>query len=254
MHQTPPPDFPEESQTTSQQPFVMLDNAVRSPTMTYMLMGVTAAVYLLQLLSQNVYGFDVPAALGLKSNELIAAGQYWRLITPIFLHGSLMHIGFNMYALYVLGPGLERYYGHGRFLLLYLLSGFAGNVFSMIFTPQPSLGASTAVFGLLAAQGVFLHHNRDFFGGQRAQRAIINILVVAGVNFLIGLSPGIDNWGHLGGLLGGIIFAWFAGPLLRAQWRGLTPTLVDVRSSSQVLLAAAGDALLFAALAIISLP
>jgi len=159
-----------------------------------------------------------------------------------------MHIGFNMYALYILGPGLERFYGPWRFLLLYLLGGFAGNVFSMIFTPQPSLGASTAVFGLLAAQGALLYHNRDFFGGERTQRAIINIAVVAGINFLIGLSPGIDNWGHMGGLLGGLVFAWFAGPVLRLEWRGLTPVLVDARSSSQVLLAAVADALIFGSL------
>ncbi|NOX63612.1 MAG: rhomboid family intramembrane serine protease [Chloroflexi bacterium] len=248
MYQTTPPEPPDESVAAESPIHMTLGASGRSPRMTYAIMGVTVVVYLLQWLSENVYGFDLPAGLGIKSNELIAAGQYWRLITPILLHGSLMHIGFNMYALYILGPGLERFYGPWRFLLLYLLGGFAGNVFSMIFTPQPSLGASTAVFGLLAAQGALLYHNRDFFGGERTQRAIINIAVVAGINFLIGLSPGIDNWGHMGGLLGGLVFAWFAGPVLRLEWRGLTPVLVDARSSSQVLLAAVADALIFGSL------
>jgi rhomboid protease GluP len=109
-------------------------------------------------------GFDVPAALGMKVNELIIHGQIWRLITPVLLHGSILHLGFNMYALYILGPGLERFYGHWRFLTLYLLAGFAGNVMSFIFSPNPSLGASTAIFGLLGAQGVFLYHNRGIYG------------------------------------------------------------------------------------------
>ena len=85
--------------------------------------------------------------LGAKVNELILAGQVWRLITPILLHASILHIGFNMYALFVIGPQLERFYGHGRFLLLYLIAGFTGNVLSFVLSPNPSLGASTSVLG-----------------------------------------------------------------------------------------------------------
>jgi rhomboid protease GluP len=92
----------------------------------------------------------------------------WRLFTPLLLHGSIAHIGFNMYALFIIGPGLERYYGHLRFLVLYLLAGFAGNVFSFLFTPALSVGASTAIFGLVAAQGVFLYRHRQLFGAWRA--------------------------------------------------------------------------------------
>jgi rhomboid protease GluP len=137
-----------------------------------------------------------------------------------------------MYALYALGPTLEHFYGRLRFLGLYLLAGFTGNVLSLIMTPNPSLGASTAVFGLLAAQGVFLYRNRRFFvGGARAQ--LINIVVVALINFIIGTSPGIDNWGHLGGFVGGLVFAWFGGPVLGLADNGV----VDESRRSQVLLA-----------------
>ncbi len=220
----------------------------RGASVSYVLLGVTIVIYALQMLTEVGLGRDLPALLGIKADELIIAGQWWRLLTPVFLHGSLLHLGFNMYALYVLGPMLERYYGHIRFLALYLLAGFGGNVLSMIMTPAPSLGSSTAIFGLLAAQGVFLYQNRAFFG-DRARPALINILTVALINFIIGLSPGIDNWGHLGGLLGGLAFAWFAGPTLRVVSFGYDQTLVDGRDRNQALLAGLGVFLIFAALA-----
>ena len=185
----------------------------------------------------------------MKVNDLILAGQYWRLFTPMFLHGSILHLGFNMYALYIFGPGLERYYGHGRFILLFVLSGFAGNVFSFTFSASNSLGSSTAIFGLLAAEGVFLYLNQKVFGGV-ARRALNNIIMIAVVNLIIGLSPGIDNWGHMGGLVGGAIFAFLGGPIL--QVKGITPNLhiVDTRETSDVVRAALVDIFLFGALAL----
>jgi len=221
MNETPPPNYAQE--TPPQAVNIALPSVL--PRVTYAIMGVTIVVYLLQMASQSIFsGADYPAYIGMKINEAILAGQIWRLITPILLHGSLMHIGFNMYALFVIGAGMESRMGHLRFLMLYLVGGFAGNVFSFYFTGANSLGASTAVFGLLAAEGVFLYLNKGLFG-QRAQRALRNIVMVAGVNLFIGLSPGIDNWGHIGGLLGGLIFAWFGGP--RWEVEGIYP-LVQV--------------------------
>jgi len=193
------------------------------PRVTYTIIGITVFVYLLQMASQFfLNGADYPAYYGMKINEFILDGQLWRLITPVFLHGSLTHIGFNMYALLVIGAGMESRMGHLRFLMLYFVSGFAGNVFSFYFSDSNSLGASTAIFGLLAAEGVFLYLNKELFG-QRAKKALSNIIIVAGVNLFIGMSPGIDNWGHIGGLLGGLIFAWFGGP--RWEVDGIAPLL-----------------------------
>lgn len=184
-----------------------------TPFVTYAILGLTVFVYLLQVATQSLLGTDLPALYGTKVNALIAQGQYWRLFTPMLLHGSILHIGFNMYALWILGPGLERFYGHWRYLAIYVVSGFGGNVFSMIFTPAPSLGASTAIFGLFAAQGMFFFQNRRVFG-RMSQRALYNIILLAAVNFFLGLSPGIDNWGHLGGFIAGGMFAYIGGPIL----------------------------------------
>jgi rhomboid protease GluP len=221
-----------------------------TPYVTYGLLAVTIAVYLLQMLSKQIYGFDAVALLGMKNNAAIAAGEWWRLITPMFLHGSIFHIGFNMYALYVLGPGLERFYGKWSYLMLYLVAGVAGNVFSYMFSTYNSLGASTAIFGLLAAEGVFLYQHRDLFG-ESARRSLLNVIFIAVINFVIGLSPGIDNWGHLGGFVGGILYAWFAGPKMQITGKPPNLLLKNMRPLLISALVAVLDLMLFIALAMI---
>ena len=222
------------------------------PVVSYTLLAVTTLVYLGQMASQQILGYDIPAGLGMKVNELVAAGQLWRLITPVFLHGGILHIGFNMYALFILGPGLERYFGHSRFFVLYFLSGFAGNVMSFMFSISPSLGSSTAIFGILGAQGVFVYRNREVFGGY-ARRALTNVLWIAGVNLVIGLTPGIDNWGHLGGLIGGTIFAWFGGPRLVLEGAFPKFQVVDKSETRDWVLAAVIDGAMFTFLAALTL-
>lgn len=184
------------------------------PMVTYVALGITIAMYLLQEVVRATTGSQWVELYLMKINEYIIAGQFWRLITPILLHGSVLHLAFNMYALYVIGRGLEQQFGSGRYLLLYLVAGFTGNVLSFMITPNPSLGASTSIFGVVAAQGVFIYQNRELFGGN-ARAMLSNTLMVVALNLFLGAtSTGIDNWGHLGGLLGGFAFAWFAGPLL----------------------------------------
>jgi rhomboid protease GluP len=242
----PPTDTPPETPPPGG---VRVAMPVTKPYATYTLIGVTVLVYLLQLLSQNIYGIDLPAQLGLKYGPSIRAGQLWRLLTPLFLHGSTLHIGFNMYALYSVGRGMESRFGWLRFLALYFLGGFAGNVFSFVLTPEPSLGASTAVFGLLAAEGVFLFQNRALLRDQ-ARRAISNLVYMAGINLLIGFSiTGVDNWGHVGGMLGGLLFAWFGAPSWKVE--GFYPDLhmVDERKSSGLLAGSLAVLLFFIPLA-----
>ncbi len=178
---------------------------------SYVIIGINIIFFLLQNLSQTSLGYDLPFSLMGKVNELIIKGQLWRLITPIFLHASILHIGFNMYALFMIGPGLEKKYGVWPFIGLYMVGGIWGNILSFLMSPNPSLGASTAIFGLIAAQGVYVYKNRQLLGPS-AKPMLTSIFMVITVNLLIGLTPGIDMWGHLGGLLGGLYYAWFAGP------------------------------------------
>jgi len=244
-------DFPPASdppQPVSPQQAVQVALPQSAPYVTYSIIGVTAFIFVLQLASQAFAQFDLPVAILAKANDLIRAGQLWRLLTPALVHGSIAHIGFNMYALLSFGTGLERHFGHGRFLLLYGLGAFGGNVMSFLFTDAVSVGASTAIFGLLSAEGVFLYQNRKLFAGQ-FRSAIGNVIFVAAVNLFLGLSPTIDNWGHIGGLLGGLIFTSFAGPLWEIE--GIQPSyqLVDRREASGVLIGAATVLFIFGGLA-----
>lgn len=184
------------------------------PIVTYALIGVTALMYLMQALSKWRFGHDYPLEMGAKWSPFITYyHQYWRLITPVFLHGSLMHILFNMYSLFTLGPALEHYYGHWNFLRFYLICGFTGNVVSHVASPSTlSVGASTALFGLIAAQAMFFYKNRRILRNYR--RALQNILFVILVNLAMGMRGGIDNWGHLGGLIGGALLSYLCGPEL----------------------------------------
>jgi rhomboid protease GluP len=245
MSQEYPPQYPPASATPQQ---VSVRTPQGKPLVTYTLLGLSVVVFILQWATETFLGFDYPAALGLKVNELIIQGELWRLFTPMFLHGSILHIALNMYALLAFGPQLERYYGHGRYLALYLVSGFAGNVASFLFSSAPSLGSSTAIFGLLGAEAVFLYRNRKLFGGS-AQRQLINLITIAAINLVIGMSPGIDNWGHIGGLVGGALFAWFGGPVLQVSGYSPQLELTDTRQTSSVVLAGLGVILLFALLA-----
>ncbi len=218
-----------------------------TPIATYTLVIITVIIYLLQTVTNALLGVDLPAAYGMKINDFILTGDLWRLITPMFLHGSLLHIGFNMYALVVIGSGLERRFGHWRFVTLYFMGSIAGNVFSFILSPNPSLGASTSIFGLLGAEMVFFYQNKELFGSG-AKKALQNVITVAAINLLIGLSPGIDNWGHLGGLIGGLIFTWFAGPKLHFEGFSQYIEVVDERTTNDIVLGAGLVLLLFGTL------
>jgi rhomboid protease GluP len=225
-----------------------------TPTVTYTLIGLTVFVYILQFLSSFVlgdsaYGIDYVTLFGSRITEAIYEGQVWRLITPIFLHGSLTHIFFNMYALFSIGSFLERQFGHWRFTALYFLGGFSGYVLSLLFTQGYSVGASTAVFGLVSAEIAFFYHNREIFGSS-ARQAIGNAVFIIVINLFLGIAPNIDNWGHIGGLLGGAIFAWFASPKWTAIVMQNEAILHDQREFREVLTGALLVLLLFGGLTV----
>lgn len=199
------------------------------PLVTYFLLGLISLVFVGQLASEQLLGGDWFIALGAKINERLAAGEYWRLVTPIFLHGGLLHFFFNMYALYNLGREVEAFMGAARFTLLFFYAGVMGTVFSLLFTPNPSVGASGAIFGLIAAQGVFLYRHRQLFG-ERGRRGLQQVVFIALINLAIGLQGNIDNWAHLGGLLGGLAVSWVLGPAWKVEPAPAAPgalTVVD---------------------------
>lgn len=158
---------------------------------------------------------------GMKVNERIARGEYWRLFTAMFLHSGELHFFSNFYSLLALGVLVEGYFGHLRFLGIYLLGGLFGSLASYAFTAAPSVGASGAIFALVGALTLyFLRYHENF--GDQGRNLLINMLLALGLNLGFGLTvPYIDNWGHIGGLLGGLLIA--AGLLPRYKKPLLTP-------------------------------
>jgi len=229
-----PPSTPE----TPREP-VRVQMPDNKPVVTIAIIIITVIFFALQYLAQSLTGTDILFIYGGKINQFIMMGQLWRLLTPALLHGSILHIAVNMYALYIIGSRLERFYGPGRFFLLYVLSAFAGNVLSFVLTPAPSLGASTAIFGVFAAEGMFIFQNRKLFGEMRTRQAMINLGVILMINLGFGFMPGtnIDNMGHIGGLLGGVFFAWKAGPELKLTGQPPFFSVKDGRRKADILIA-----------------
>ena len=212
--------------------------AVRLPLgpvrLTYVLMALIGLVFLGQLAGEQLGGRDIVLILGAKINEAIAAGEVWRLLTAVFIHAGLLHFGFNIYALYQLGQQVETFAGSLRFTLIFICAGLTGSIFSMLFNPSPSVGASGGIFGLIGALAVFFYRNRQLFGA-RGRSQLQSIVAIAVINLIIGLQGGIDNWGHLGGLVGGLALGWFIGPVWQLSWdpsRGQGAAAVDVQPLS----------------------
>lgn len=146
---------------------------------------------------------DAITQLGLLYGPYVQGGQWWRLLSAGFLHGSILHVGFNMYLLYLLGPQLERNFGSLRFLLMYFGSLAGGALAVMLFDwQQPTLGASGAVLGLAGALGIALHER-----GIKPQQSPVFGLVLLNLGLPL-LVPGISFWGHFGGVVSGMLLGY----------------------------------------------
>ncbi|KAK4776831.1 hypothetical protein SAY86_005519 [Trapa natans] len=163
-------------------------------------------VYIGQLATQGKLMF-----LGAKINSLIDKGQIWRLVTSSFLHANAVHLLINCYSLNSVGPSVETISGPRRFLAIYFTSAVASSTMSYWLSKSPAVGASGAILGLVGSVAVFAMRHRGLIGGAEEDlKRIANVIIL---NMVIGLSSrGIDNWGHLGGLLGGAVASWLIGP------------------------------------------
>lgn len=170
---------------------------------------------------------------GLLYGPMVQQGQWWRLFTSGFLHGSVLHVGFNMYLLYMLGPQLEREFGSLRFALMYAGSLAGGALTVMLFDwNQPTLGASAAVLGLAGAMGIALHER-----GMKPQQSPVFGLVVLNLALPL-LVPGISFWGHFGGVLAGVLIAYLL-IWLPARSRGSsTSNTASIGAAAVVLISA----------------
>lgn len=178
---------------------------VKVPLLTYTLIGVNvlaaALLFLYSQLSGISYG-ELILTYGAKINTNILGGEYWRFITPIFLHAGIPHLLLNCYSLYAVGVAVEKIYGRCRFLVIYFIAGIFGNILSFMFSSNPGVGASGAIFGLLGALLFFGLERPTLFKSSFGA----NIIVMIVINLFYGFSKtGIDNFAHIGGLIGGFL-------------------------------------------------
>lgn len=171
---------------------------------------------------------NVLVRYGAKENDLIQQGQYWRFVTPLFLHANALHVGLNMLNFLVLGIFLERLVGHLRFLLIYLVTGVISIIASYIFSPlEVSVGASGAIFGLVGAYSIFVLVHRNAFprGGIPA---LLWLVAIIGINLGLGFAiSNVDNYAHIGGLVSGFLLGWFFMPVYQFSQ---TNVLIDKHS------------------------
>lgn len=216
---------------------VMLSIPVAKTTFTFGLIGINVAIFILAF-----YIFSPEQQNSLyewgASNQfyVFEQGEFHRLFTAMFLHGSIAHIAFNMFSLYIIGQTVERFFGNMRFILIYLLGGLCGSVLSALLNDAQSfsVGASGAVFAIVGAELVFLYKHRKLFGQMARQRvrslAIIIVLNLGAgfANNAITTSVSIDNWGHIGGFLGGVALAWFISPFFLPKPHPTDPNMLTI--------------------------
>jgi len=165
-------------------------------SLTNLILVIIAGSYLLQMI---IPGYE--AAL-LLAKDPVLSGEYYRILTVALLHGGLLHLGFNLYSLHLLGSPVEAFFGKSRYLAIFIGSLIAASITSIIFNPPYvySIGASGAIFGLFGALAV---------GGQRMGVDFRSIGTIVVINFALGfMMSGIDWHAHLGGLFGGAAVTW----------------------------------------------
>ncbi len=183
------------------------------------MIGIIIAVFVVETLAGGSESSRVLIQLGANVGPLVTTGDYWRLFTANFLHIGLLHLAFNLYALYIVGTEVEMFYGPWRFLAIYLLTGLSGAIASYAFTYGLSAGASTAIFGLIGTLFAFFTRNRAVFG-ELSRTRLSNLIIVIVINVFYGLSvSAIDNWGHAGGFVGGFILGWLLCPFYQIESR-----------------------------------
>lgn len=200
------------------------------PVVTYSIIALCVLIWVLQILP------DSPVTRVLVYWPPLTAFEPWRMLTSVFAHsqGSIFHILLNMYSLFIFGPILERLLGRIRFLALYLISGFGGSVAVLLLAPSTAvLGASGAIFGLLGA--FFVIQRR--LGGNNIQ-----LLIVIGINLVIGFLPGFNiSWqAHVGGLIAGAAVAFVYLRTRRPEQRNLQILLVSLVAVALIALTIVG--------------
>ena len=180
----------------------------KKPIITYILIALCVIMFVI-----SGFGYDTNSLIffGANYGPLVKNGEIYRLITCMFLHAGIVHIVLNMYSLFIVGPRVEDFFGKWKYLLIYFISGISASLLSIGLNGDVvSVGASGAIFGLFGALVYFGYSYRGYIGAMIRSQIIPIVLYNLLMGFFI---PGIDMWGHIGGLIGGILTANMLGTI-----------------------------------------
>lgn len=172
------------------------------PRITYALIIINILIFMMLELNGGSTNVETLIAYGAKYNPAILSGEWWRIVTSMFLHIGSLHLLMNMLAIYYLGMAVERIYGSTRFIVIYFIAGIIGSLTSFAFNSHVAAGASGALFGLFGALLYFGVIHKQLFFQTMGKSVIFILLINLGFGFLV---PQIDMGAHLGGLIGGFI-------------------------------------------------
>lgn len=200
----------EDINTTNEKKNKKMDKifSTKKPIITYSIIALCAIMF---VISGMGYSTEKLLVFGANYGPLVKSGEFYRLVLCMFLHAGLIHIGLNMYSLFIVGPRVEDFFGKWKYLIIYFVSGISASLLSVGMNGNiVSVGASGAIFGLFGALVYFGYSYRGYIGTIIRSQIVPIVLYNLLMGFFI---PGIDMWGHIGGLIGGIITAKTLGTI-----------------------------------------
>ncbi|KAL1569796.1 RHOMBOID-like protein 9, chloroplastic isoform X1 [Salvia divinorum] len=185
------------------------------------LVSINIAVFLFEIAtpvkSSTFELFSLPTVYGAKINNLILQGEWWRLVTPIFLHSGIIHITLGSRALFTFGLEVCRKYGSFTFLLLYSLGGISGNLISFLHTPEASVGGTEPVFAIIGAWLIYQFQNKDEISGDAYERMFRTAIITTACICLLSNFGLIDDWAHFGTAFVGIAYGFVTCPIVQVK-------------------------------------
>jgi membrane associated rhomboid family serine protease len=215
----------------------------RKPIVTWTLLGVIAAMFVLEEALGGSENDLVLTRLGGQVPSMILDGQPWRLISSAFLHAGILHVGLNSYVLWIVGSSLERMLGSARFLVAYTFSLVLASLASLALSDASlTVGASGAVFGLFGVEAVVVFLRPDLLPTGMRQAHARNVLLNLAINVVNSFQPNIATIAHFGGGLAGALIGYFIVPQ-RFDAKPSTPGWASAAAALSVLLLVVGLAL-----------
>ncbi|KAI7757550.1 hypothetical protein M8C21_019747 [Ambrosia artemisiifolia] len=183
--------------------------------------SINIAVYLFEIASpvknSDLDLFSLPALYGAKINHLIIYGEWWRLLTPMFLHTGMLHMGLGCWILLTFGPQVCRAYGPFTFFLIYILGGLSGNLTSFLHTPDPTVGGTGPEFGIIGAWLIYHYQNKDAMSKDFFESMYQKALIATALGFVLSAFGPIDDWTHFVALFTGIAYGFLTCPSLQTE-------------------------------------